>query len=142
MDAEACPDPALVGAAASGDATVVDATDAINHTTSPQTRLEHFTERITKAKQPPLLELPGDDTTHGGRAPPMLPKRSKRITAQSLSHIPASKRGEHLVSKRLGLANGMSSPSVSAMKTYDEIYSGDLGNMPALRELFPPATRA
>jgi hypothetical protein len=26
----------------------------------------------------------------------------------------------------------------STMKAYDEIYSGDLGNMQALRELFPP----
>ena len=86
----------MVGAATSGDATVVDATDAVNYTTSPQTttadrRLKSFTERVTKMRQLPLLELPRVDTTHGGRAPPMLPKKSKRIAAQSLSHIPTSK---------------------------------------------------
>jgi len=28
--------------------------------------LKHFTEWVTKVSQPPLLELPEDDTTHGG----------------------------------------------------------------------------
>ena len=102
VDAEACPDPALVGAATSGDTTVVATMDAVNRTPSPQTtfaskRLKRFTERITKVRQPPLLELPEDNTTNDGRALFALPKRSKQITAQSLSHIPASKRGEHLV---------------------------------------------
>ena len=32
----------------------------------------------------------------------------------------------------------MSSPSMSDLKAYDEIYGGDPGNMQALRELFPP----
>jgi hypothetical protein len=31
----------------------------------------------------------------------------------------------------------MSSTSTSALKAYEEIYSGDPGNMQALRELFP-----
>ena len=61
-----------------------------------------------------------------------------RIVAQSLSHIPASKRGEQFVLKCLGLTNGMSSPSTSAMKVYEDIFSDDLGNMQALCELFPP----
>ena len=59
------------------------------------------------------------------------------MAAQSLSHIPASKRGEQFVLKCLGLTNGMSSPSTSAMKAYEEIYGGDPGHMEALRELFP-----
>jgi hypothetical protein len=32
----------------------------------------------------------------------------------------------------------MSSPSMSALKAYKEIFSDDPGNMQALRELFPP----
>jgi hypothetical protein len=32
----------------------------------------------------------------------------------------------------------MSSPFTLAMKVYEEIYSGNPGNMQALRELFPP----
>jgi hypothetical protein len=66
MDAEAHLDPPLVEAATPGDATVVAATDVVNHTPSPQTTsanrcLKRFTERVIKARQPPLLELPGDD---------------------------------------------------------------------------------
>ena len=38
----------------------------------------------------------------GNKAP--LPIRSRRIAAQSLSHIPTSKRGEVLLMKRMGIA--------------------------------------
>jgi len=142
MDAEARPDLALVGAATQGDLTDGAAIDVVNRTLSPQMTfanrsLKRFTERVTKARQPPLLELPGGDTTNAGRTPPTLPKKSRQIAAQSISHIPASKQGEHLVLKRLGLTSGMPSPSTSALKAYDEIFSVDPGNMQALRELFP-----
>jgi hypothetical protein len=99
-----------------------------NRTPSPQMtsadrRLKRFTERVNKAMQPPLLELPRDDTTHGGRAPPAFPKRRKRIAAQSLTHIPASKRDEHFVLKHIGLTSRMSSQSTSTMmKVYEEIW--------------------
>jgi hypothetical protein len=39
--------------------------------------------------------------------------------------------------KALGLTSEMSSPSVSALKAYEEMYSGDPAYMQALRELFP-----
>jgi hypothetical protein len=99
--------------------------------TSANRCLKHFTERITnKVRQPPLLELPGDYTAHSGCTPSAwLPKRSKQIAAQSISYISVSKRGEHLVLKHLGLTSGMSSQSASALKAYEEIYSGDPGNM-------------
>jgi hypothetical protein len=57
--------------------------------------------------------------------------------AQSQSHIPVPKQGEHLVLKRLGLTSEMLTPSTSAMKAYEESYGGDLGHMEVLRELFP-----
>jgi hypothetical protein len=86
----------LVRAATSEGATIVAATDVVNNTPSPQTdsadcRLKSFIERLTKARQPPLLELPGDDSSTDRRPPPTLPKRSRRIAAQSLSHIPVAK---------------------------------------------------
>ena len=120
MDARALPDPMLV----------TTATDTVNRTSSPQMisadrRLKSFTERITKVRQPPLLELPRDDTAHNGRTPPAwLPKKSKQIVAQSISHIPASKRGEHLVLKHLELTSRMTSPLTSVLKAYDEIFGG------------------
>jgi len=60
-------DLALVVVATSGDATVVDATDAINRTPSPQTtsaitRFKCFTEQITKLMQPP--RTPGATRCH------------------------------------------------------------------------------
>jgi hypothetical protein len=51
---------------------------------------------------------------------------------------PMAKRGEHLVLKRLGLTNGVSTPSTSAIKVYEEIYGGDPGHMEVLRELLSP----
>jgi hypothetical protein len=62
----------------------------VNRTPPPQTtstdrRLKRFTERITKMRQPPILELPIDDV-HGGHAPPMIPTRSKRIYS-GVEHI-------------------------------------------------------
>jgi hypothetical protein len=87
--------------------------------------------------QQPLLELPIEDTAYDRYAPPSFPTRSKRIAAQSMAHIPAFKQDEYLVMKRLGLTSGMPSPSMSAMKAYDEMFSGD-SSMQALCELFPP----
>ena len=76
MDVEARRDPALVGAATPGE-TVVAATVAVNCTPSPETtsadrRLKRFTERVTKSRHPPLLELL-DSTAHRGRTPPAIP---------------------------------------------------------------------
>jgi hypothetical protein len=76
----------LVRAATSEGATVVAAMDIVNNTPSPQTdsadyRLKSFIERLTKARQSPLLELPGDDSATDRRPPPTLPKRSRRIAA-------------------------------------------------------------
>jgi hypothetical protein len=98
-------------------------------TTSADRRLKRFTERITKARQLPLLELPGVVITHAGRTPPVRPKRSRWIVVQSISYISASKRGKHLILKRMRLTSRMPSPSTSALKVYEEIYSGDPGNL-------------
>ena len=51
-------------------------------------------------------ELLGDGTAHGEHALPIIPHRSRRIAARSMSYILASKLGEHHVLKRLGLTNG------------------------------------
>jgi hypothetical protein len=131
---ETCPEPAL------GDATVVATTDDVNRTPSPTStggRLKRFTRRITKPRQPSLLELL-DVTADGRRTPPVLPKRSRQIVVQSISHVPASKRDEYLVLKRLRLTSGIASPLNSALKAYDEVFGGDPDNMQALCELFPP----
>jgi hypothetical protein len=86
VDAKACPersDAITLGADAATPPrwTIVAATDDVNRTPSPQTtsadrRLRRFTERVTKARQPPLLELPGDDMALGGRAPLSIPSKA------------------------------------------------------------------
>jgi hypothetical protein len=119
--------------------TVAAATDDVNRTPSPQTtsadrRLKCFTERVTKARQPPLLDLPRDEATC---PTPSLPKRSRQIVAQATAHIPTAKHGEYLVMERLGLSSEMPPPLMPAMM-YDEIVNGDLAHMQALLELLPP----
>jgi hypothetical protein len=79
-------------------------------TTLAERRLKRFTERVTKPRQPPLLELPGDVAALSGCAPPSLPKRSRWIATQATAHIPTAKRGEYLVMKRLGLSSRMLPP--------------------------------
>jgi hypothetical protein len=106
-------------------------------TTSAERHLKRFTERVTKTRQPPLLELPGDEAAIGGRAPLSLPMQSRRIAAQTTAHIPTAKWGEYLVTKRLGLSSGMPPSSTSAM-TYDEVFNGDPDHLQVLCELFPP----
>jgi hypothetical protein len=74
VDAEACPersDAITLGAdvATPPEWTIVATTDDVNCTPSPQTssadrRLKRFTERVTRARQPPLLELPDSGTGH------------------------------------------------------------------------------
>ena len=60
----------------------------------------------------------------GSKAP--LPIRSRRIAAESLSHIPTSKRGEVLLMKRMGIAP-LATPVSSASKgAYDTIFTGNL----------------
>jgi hypothetical protein len=60
----------------------------------------------------PLINSPPKQKTPPKRT---LPLRSRRIAAQKMDHIPASKRGEVLLKKKLGLLEP-SAPSSSAPK--------------------------
>lgn len=53
---------------------------------------------------------------------PRLLLRSKRLAAQSLSHVPTFKRGEILIIQRLGLVAGPLTPSASARKAYEALF--------------------
>jgi hypothetical protein len=63
-------------------------------------RLKCFTDKILRKAPLPLLPQPVVE------AQPKLPICSKRIAAQALSRVPASKRGEVLVMKRMGMLDG------------------------------------
>jgi len=68
-----------------------------------------------------------------------LPTRSRRIAAQALSHVPASKRGEVLVIKRMGYLNGQARPSTASKDAYNSIFVDQLNpsHAEAMRQLFP-----
>ena len=70
-------------------------------------------------------------------AQPKLPIHSKSIAAQPLSRVPASKQGEVLVMKRMGMLDGQ--PATIAMDAYDSIFVDQLNpsHAEAMRELFP-----
>jgi hypothetical protein len=100
---------ANIGATTLGDAMIMVATDSRTPSpkmTSADRRVKRFAEQITKRRQSPLLELPRNETALGGRASPSLPKRRRRIVAQSIAYVPTAKRCEHLFMKHLGLFSG------------------------------------
>jgi hypothetical protein len=61
--------------------------------------LKRFTDKILRKVPSPLLPLPVVE------AQPKLQICSRRIAAQALSRIPASKRDEVLVIKQMGMLN-------------------------------------
>ena len=63
-------------------------------------RLKRFTTKILCKVSPPPLPQPYVE------AQPKLLTRSRRIAAQALSRVPASKRGEVLVMKRMSYLDG------------------------------------
>ena len=63
-------------------------------------RLKQFTAKILRKVSSPLLPQPDVE------AQPKLPTRRRRIAAQALSRVPASKRGEVLVIKWMGYLDG------------------------------------
>ena len=57
---------------------------------------------------------------------PKLPTQSRRIAAQPLSHVPASKRGQVLVMKRMGYLDGQMRPLTASKDAYDSIFVDQL----------------
>ena len=102
-------------------------------------RLKSFTKRVVKKVDYPVIREPPKQPP----AMPVLPWRSRRLAAQRLSRISASKRGEVLIMQRMGFTKGPSTPSVSELAAYDKLFGVDLiaSESEALDELFP-AVRA
>ena len=83
-------------------------------------RLKRFTDEIQRKAPSPLLPWPAVE------AQPKLPTCSRRIAAQVLSRVPASKRGEVLMMKRMGFIDGQTRPSTEAKNAYDSIFVDQL----------------
>jgi hypothetical protein len=56
----------------------------------------------------------------------VLPLRSRRLAAQSLSRVPTYRRGEVLIMQRMGYIKGPSVPSASELEAFDNIFNGNL----------------
>jgi hypothetical protein len=67
-----------------------------------------------------------------------LPTRRRRITAQALSRVPASKRGEVLVMKQMGFLDGQTRTSTTSQNANNNIFVDQLNpsHVEAMQQLF------
>jgi hypothetical protein len=99
-------------------------------------RLARFKAKVVVLRQPPLISSPPKQKTPPKRT---LPLQSKRIAAQQMDHVPASKHGEVLLMKRMGFLEPSAPPSSAAKHSYKSYFKGDLSaaDVDALDDLFP-----
>jgi hypothetical protein len=105
-------------------------------------RLARFKEKVQVQRDPPLVRSPPRQPARKQQAA-ALPLRSRRIAAQNLGHIPAAKRGEVLLMRKMGMAPPAGPPSAAQRQSFDDLFAGNIStdDAEALDELFP-ATRA
>lgn len=119
---------------------------AVDATPSPREaarRLNKFTAEVQRKRQPPLIASPPKQ-----KAPPkkpIIPLGSRRIAAQQMGHIPASKRGEVLLMKKMGVLPPQAPPSSATNKEvirrYLQLQGSKLSasDVEALDVMFPAA---
>jgi hypothetical protein len=81
-----------------------------------------YTQEVKSMVQSPLIKSPPKQKPLQ-RKPP-LPIRSSCIAAQKLDHIPASKRGEVLLMKKMGVAPPAAPPFSVAKTILQDILQG------------------
>jgi hypothetical protein len=101
-------------------------------------RLARFLDEVQVVQEPPLIAFPPRQRTPVRKPPPIRP-RSRRIAAQPLTHIPASRRDEVLLNQRLGIAPPTAPVSPAPKGILDVLRSGTLSSsqVEALDALFP-----
>ena len=101
---------------------------------SAKRRINIFINKVTCKRDSPLIREPPQQPP----AKTMLPWQSRRLVAQSLSRVPASKRGKVLIMQRMGYTKGLSAPSVSELEAFDKLFDDSLtaSNAEALDALF------
>lgn len=67
-----------------------------------------------------------------------LPMRSRRIAAQHLDYIAASKRGDVLLMRKMGVLPATTAPSSASRRTYDAVFNANLsaGDVQAFDDMF------
>ena len=98
-------------------------------------RLKSFTRRMLKNVDSSLICKPPNQPP----AKPVPSPWNRRLAVQSLSRVPASKRGEVLIIQRMCYTSGPSAPSVLELEAFDKIFDDNLiaSNVEALDMLFP-----
>jgi hypothetical protein len=98
-------------------------------------RLARFIDEVRVVRPPPLICSPPKQKTLPMRT---LSLRSRRIATQQMDHIPASKRDEVLLMKKMGFLEPSAPPSSAAKCSYESYFKGDLlaADVEALDELF------
>lgn len=96
--------------------------------------LNSFINEVTHKRDSPLICEPPKHPP----AKPVVPQWSRRLAAQPISRVPASKRGEVLIMQRMSFIKDPSAPSTSRLEAYDKLFGGDLtaDDAKALDELF------
>jgi hypothetical protein len=114
----------------------VDTHQIVDNDDSIKRRLDSFVNKVTRKRDSPLIREPPSKRPP---AKPVLPWRSRWLAAQSLSRVPASKRGEVLIMQRMGYTKAPSAPSAPKLETFDKLFNGNLNasNAEALDTLFP-----
>ena len=109
----------------------VDGHQTVDKDGSAKCRLDSFINKVMRKRDSPLIREPP--------AKPVLPWRSRRLAAQSLSRVPACKRGEVLIMQRMGYIKDSSAPSASELEPFDKLFDGNIteSNAEALDALFP-----
>jgi hypothetical protein len=101
-------------------------------------RLTRFVDEVRVMRVPPLIASPPRQRARARRPLPVR-RRSTRIAAQPVAHIPASRRCEILLEQRLGIAPPAATVSPAPKGILDALHSGTLSSsqVKALDALFP-----
>jgi hypothetical protein len=111
-------------------------TDKTPSSSEARRRLSKFTTDVKTKRSAPLLSSP---PLQKAPTKPALPHRSRRIAAQPLGHIPASKHGEMLLMQRIGVIPPQTLPSAASKQSFDSFFKGNISSsdVEALDVLFP-----
>lgn len=118
-------------------------TDATPTSSVAARRLEKFAEAVQVKRPSPIIAEPPRQKPAARR--PTVPHRNSRIAAQQMGHNPASKRGEVLLMKKMGVQPPNAPVSSAAKRSYESIFKGNMSltQAAAFDELFPAVqTRA
>jgi len=112
-------------------------TDATPTSSVAARRLEKFAEAVQVKRPSPIIAEPPRQKPAAKR--PTVPHRNSRIAAQEMGHNPASKRGEVLLMKKMGVQPPNAPVSSAAKRSYESIFKGNMSltQAAAFDELFP-----